>query len=150
MRKPLPDKIEAARVVKGIFASPRNSGPYGAFDLHGPCGERLLIIAADTRDPESEGWEHVSVSIGRRLPNWKEMAFVKDLFWDDQELVAQFHPPRSEYVNNMENCLHLWRHKSLINPPSFLVGDKIQGVIETREQAELAERRAEKDASSRQ
>jgi hypothetical protein len=55
------------------------------------------------------GWEHVSVSLGSRCPNWKEMCFVKDLFWDEEDCVVQFHPPKSEYVNCHPFCLHLWR-----------------------------------------
>jgi len=54
------------------------------------------------------------------------MSFVKDLFWDEDECVVQFHPPRSEYVNNHASCLHLWRnkHQQFPLPPSILVGDK--------------------------
>ncbi|WP_431309684.1 DUF7694 domain-containing protein [Bradyrhizobium iriomotense] len=70
------------------------------------------------------GWEHVSVSIPRRCPNWQEMCFVKDLFWDEEECVMQLHPPRSEYVNNNRYCLHLWRptSRAIPTPPSGLVG----------------------------
>lgn len=56
------------------------------------------------------GWEHVSVSINRkRTPSWEIMAQVKDLFWDQEDTVIQFHPPRSQYVNFHPFCLHLWR-----------------------------------------
>lgn len=37
------------------------------------------------------------------------MCFVKDLFWTEDEAAIQFHPPRSEYVNNHSGCLHLWK-----------------------------------------
>ncbi len=55
------------------------------------------------------GWEHVSVSYSNRCPTWEEMCRVKDIFWYDNECVVQFHPPKSEYVNNHPYCLHLWR-----------------------------------------
>lgn len=55
------------------------------------------------------GWEHVSVSRKDRCPTWDEMCQVKDLFWDEDDCVVQFHPPKAEYVNFHENCLHLWR-----------------------------------------
>ena len=55
-------------------------------------------------------WEHVSVSLPNRTPTWEEMSKVKALFWEEEELVIQFHPPRSQYVNHCANCLHLWRH----------------------------------------
>ena len=57
------------------------------------------------------GWEHVSVCpIGRCL-TWDEMCVVKDIFWNDDEECIQIHPKKSEYVNLMDHCLHIWRHK---------------------------------------
>ena len=72
------------------------------------------------------GWEHVSVSRRDRCPTWDEMCLVKALFWDEEDCVIQYHPPRSEYVNNHPNCLHLWRPigVSLPMPPSIMVGFK--------------------------
>jgi|SRR6267142_2303487 len=126
MRSPLPEKLEVGRIRVGEFASDPSWGAYGKFILFGPCGERLCIVAsgADADDPMSEGWEHVSVSTARRTPNWREMSFVKDLFWDEDECVVQFHPPKSEYVNLHQNCLHLWRHKyvDFQRPPTLLIG----------------------------
>lgn len=54
------------------------------------------------------GWEHVSVSLSHRCPIWPEMCFIKGVFWDDEECVIQYHPVKSEYVNNHPFCLHLW------------------------------------------
>lgn len=137
MRDKLPQKLEEARLRSGPWGSAAGSGAYGYFELQGPCGARLRIIAsgADHDDKLSAGWEHVSVSIERRVPNWIEMCFVKDLFWEPEECVVQFHPPRSEYVNNHPNCLHLWRHREIEFPlpPSILVGMKDKGVLTERE-----------------
>ena len=55
------------------------------------------------------GWEHVSVSFSGRTPTWEEMCKVKDTFWNDNECVIQYHPAKSEYVNNHPYCLHLWK-----------------------------------------
>jgi len=141
MRSPLPEKLEVGRIRVGEFASDPSWGAYGKFIIFGPCGERLCIMAsgADADDPQSEGWEHVSVSTIRRTPNWREMSFVKDLFWDEDEGVVQFHPPRSEYANNHPNCLHLWRnkHQQFPLPPSILVGDKSRGIVSVKEAAEM-------------
>lgn len=72
------------------------------------------------------GWEHVSVSPyqHRIIPSWDDMCRLKDMFWNDDEAVIQIHPAKAEYVNNMPNCLHLWRctYKDMILPPSVLVG----------------------------
>ena len=72
------------------------------------------------------GWDHVSVSpeSKRIVPTWDEMCKIKEIFFYDDEAVIQIHPPKDEYVNNMPNCLHLWRctYKEMLLPPSCLVG----------------------------
>lgn len=72
------------------------------------------------------GWEHVSVAPykKRNTPTWSEMCQIKDIFWNEDEAVIQIHPPKADYVNNVENCLHLWRctYKEMVLPPSILVG----------------------------
>jgi hypothetical protein len=85
-----------------------------------------------------KGWEHVSVSLERRMPNWREMCFVKDLFWLPEEAVMQLHPPESSYVNNHPNCLHLWRplKQDIPLPPPDMVGVKDAGVVRGRAHAD--------------
>ena len=119
--------VEAGRIRTGKWGSDPSDGANGAFEIIGPMGATLRIIASDGVDPVAEGWEHVSVSLSsKRCPNWLEMCFVKDLFWSDEETVIQFHPPRSEYVNHHPTTLHLWRqrHGAIATPPSILVGPK--------------------------
>jgi hypothetical protein len=101
---------------------------YPAGDEHNGCfivplkhQQKLRVIASN-----GLGWEHVSVSRKDRCPTWDEMCQVKAMFWDEDDCVIQYHPPRSEYVNNHQNCLHLWRPigVSLPMPPSIMVGIK--------------------------
>lgn len=72
------------------------------------------------------GWDHVSVAPLKKkiIPSWEMMCKVKDIFFKPDEAVIQIHPPKDEYVNNMPNCLHLWRcrYKEMVLPPSFMVG----------------------------
>src|SRR5215813_4378868 len=106
----LSPRLEGWRVRIGPYASQPGASS-GAFrDVPGPHGRQLLIIAADGHDT---GWEHVSVSLANRkhVPTWAEMCFVKDLFWEGETGVIQLHPPQSMWVNNVVNCLHLWRYK---------------------------------------
>lgn len=86
------------------------------------------------------GWEHVSVTLAERVtqkgnrtlkqvnrcPTWLEMVLVKDMFWDANECVVQFHPPMSEYVDNHPYCLHLWKptDKEMPTPEAILGGLK--------------------------
>lgn len=56
------------------------------------------------------GYEHVSFCpYNGRLPDWDAMCELKDAFFDDEEEAYQIMPKKSEYVNMLENCLHLWR-----------------------------------------
>jgi hypothetical protein len=119
MRAHLSERLELGRVVN--YFGP-DEGQNGRFVLQGPCGCKLHIISVDGKET---GWEQVSVSTERRRsPNWLEMCFVKDLFWDEEECVVQFHPPLSQYVKNNRYCLHLWkpRHAAIPQPPSALIG----------------------------
>lgn len=72
------------------------------------------------------GWEHASVRpyAKRIIPTWSDMCKIKDMVWNDDEAVIQIHPPKSEYVNFLENCLHLWKctYKEMVLPPRILVG----------------------------
>lgn len=118
MRTELPRKLQAARVVNHVGP---NGGLNGRFILKGPSGSELQLISSDGKQT---GWETVSVWTDGRCPDWTEMCFAKDLFWDDEEAVMQLHPPRSQYVNNDRYCLHLWKpiRKAIPLPPARLVG----------------------------
>jgi hypothetical protein len=74
----------------------------------------------------SAGWDHVPVCpyIKRIIPSWDDMCQLKEIFFNDDEAVIQIHPEKDMYVNNMPNCLHLWKctYKEMILPPSCLVG----------------------------
>lgn len=118
------EKVERGRILTGRWASTSAVGCNGAFVCWGPCGETLRIIASDGAGIEP--WEHVSVSTHRRLPNWTEMAWVKDQFWNDDEVVIQYHPAKADYVNFHPLTLHLWRPIGVQppTPPARLVGPK--------------------------
>lgn len=104
------------RIAHPIFGVTPDGARYGAFIFDG-----MKIIASD-----GMGWEHVSVSRESRCPTWDEMCAVKNLFWNEDETVIQFHPPKTEYVNNHPFCLHLWKpiDFEIQTPDSWLVGTK--------------------------
>ena len=122
--------LERYRVRKGFFASDTGDD-FGAFFLPGPCGMDLKIMASSGDDAIGVEWEHVSVSVRNRCPNWQEMCFVKGLFWDEEDTVMQLHPPRSKWINNHPYCLHLWRPKTqtIPLPPDITVGNKELGTL---------------------
>lgn len=84
---------------------------------------RVRCLASD-----GEGWKHVSVTIigDDRPPKWELMCAVKNLFFEPEDWVVQFHPAASEYVNHHPGCLHLWKPTvaSLPTPPTWMVGPK--------------------------
>lgn len=66
---------------------------------------KLKVLAAI----EPDGWEHVSVSLPGRDPTWEEMCFIKDLFFEREDVCLQFHSKHSQYVNLHQHCLHIWK-----------------------------------------
>lgn len=105
----------SGRITIGSYGSTEDFGNYGAFIIPSPePGWVLYLICAGADIPEAEGWEHVSVhaensSNRQRTPTWKEMAFVKNLCWDEDDIVVQYHPRKQDYVNLHPHVLHLWR-----------------------------------------
>jgi hypothetical protein len=122
MKSKLPTDLEAGRVLRGPYGSDESDGAAGAFFIKGPRGRKLKIMSSGP--DEESGWEHVSISTEREVPNWEEMCFVKNLFWDEEECVMQLHPPKSQYVNFHPYCLHLWRplNGNIPMPDPSLVG----------------------------
>lgn len=118
----LAPEIEQYRETHGDFGTAHGT-PYGLFYI--PVRSHVLkVLASDgVTDDELGGWEHVSVSLPNRCPNWDEMCKVKSLFWADDETVIQFHPKKTQYVNNHPYCLHLWKPcgKDIELPPTILV-----------------------------
>lgn len=113
---------EKFRVKTGPMRSTIKDGNNGCFQIRTLKFKRQFnCIVSD-----GMGWEHVSVSLHDRCPTWEEMCFIKSQFWDDEDFVVQMHPPKSEWVNNHNYCLHLWRKAGTDDfcerPPSIMVG----------------------------
>lgn len=115
---------ELYRKVYGILASNKSFGNNGCFVIPPEKdGKRWLIVIAS----DGKGWEHVSVHAEKGdqsfTPYWNEMCFIKDLFWDAEDVVVQYHPAKSQYVNIHENTLHLFRptHETIPTPPLYMI-----------------------------
>ena len=119
------EKLNKFRVKDGMWKT-TDTDKFGFFFIGIKPGTPPLKVMSAPFDTPHKDWEHVSVSLPNRCPTWDEMCKVKDLFWDKNQTVIQFHPPEGEYVNNCGFCLHLWRNvknKTEI-PPTDLVGIK--------------------------
>lgn len=117
---------EKYRVTEGQLATSSIDGNNGCFIIN--FGSDLLqCIASD-----GMGWEHVSITIRTKnrmvykVPDWEIMCMIKDMFWENEDTVIQYHPKKSEYVNNHPYVLHLWKPigRELPVPDSILVGIK--------------------------
>ena len=104
--------LEQARVTKPDHTVPSQYVSDASYGFNGLFrfalnGKLIRCVVSD-----GGGWQHVSVSIEyeKKPPSWGIMCKVKDLFWDDEDTVVQFHPPKSKYVNHHPGCLHLWRY----------------------------------------
>lgn len=108
---------EKYRIKTGKWASTQEDGNNGLFVIpfYGIYKGLFIVIASDGLE-----WEHVSVHVEInkkiRTPFWDEMCKMKDLFWDKEDCVVQYHPSELEYVNNHPNTLHLWRPTKLTIP----------------------------------
>jgi len=104
---------EKYRVTNGGLASDASCGNNGLFIIG-----KLRVVASN-----EEGWEHVSISLKYRTPNWREMCEIKNLFWGSEDCVIQYHPPQKVYINTHSNVLHLWRKigSEFETPPMILV-----------------------------
>lgn len=109
------ERLEKGRITKGPFASTEESGNNGMFLILGPANRRLRLTMAT-----GLGWDHVSVSVegslGKVIPTWEEMAWVKRLCWNEDEVVMELHPAKDQYVNLHKGCLHLWKPQNVPIP----------------------------------
>lgn len=114
------ETIEKYRKPHPLNFPQETGADYGWFEVDGPDHETLYCMSSGWVDQD---WYHVSVSRRKRPPSWKEMCFVKDLFFGDA-LVVQYHPLKRDYINNAETCLHLWQYLKgdIPAPPVDFVG----------------------------
>ena len=90
----------------------------GSFLIPGPANYDFKVIASAEMD-----WDHVSVSLKNRCPNWPEMSFIKDLFFKEDEFCFQLHVAKKDHINFQWTCLHMWRPHNIEIPlpPKIMV-----------------------------
>lgn len=125
----VPEKYRIKYHKNPLLNTTEQNGNNGCFEIPLSYSVTAFIIASD-----GAGWEHISVHLNdtklaknkNRTPTWAEMSKIKAMFWDDEDCVVQYHPPKSEYVSNHDFTLHLWRQigKDFPRPPHQLVGIK--------------------------
>lgn len=124
------DLLTLSRYAIRLPGMPPNASFAGCFDVTVPLtGAKLRIIASAVL-----GWDHVSVSLKNRCPNWPEMSRIKALFFYEHECAMQLHVPAADHISNHPYCLHLFRPHdvSIPRPPAEFVG--FAGVSEEQAQ----------------
>ncbi len=83
-----------------------------------PKGKLVKIIFS-----WGDGWDHISASYSNRCLTWEEMCMVRDIFFNEDETVIQYHPTKDNYVNIHPYTLHLWRpqNEKIPVPPKYMV-----------------------------
>ena len=78
----------------------------------------LKVIASWGAD-----WEHVSVSVNKRLPTYAEMIRVKRFCFKADEYAVEYHVPVKNHININPCVLHLWRPTVAVLPvpPEYMV-----------------------------
>ena len=117
MKRKLPVNLEKFRQPHPMYIDAEPGSIEGFFMI--PYTNKTLAVISGL----GGGWGHVSVSLRHRCPTWDEMCFIKNLFFEKDELVIQFHPPENDYVNCCKYCLHLWQplnQKIELPPREFL------------------------------
>lgn len=123
---------ERFRITAGLMGTGPQHGNNGAFFIPLTDPRSSKVLKARVVVSDGDGWEHVSVSFQSRTPSWDVMCTIKDLFWDAEDCVIQYHPPKSDYVSFHPYCLHMWRPIGVDfpRPPSHLVGPKVSPEFE--------------------
>ncbi len=116
--------LEEFRMPDHPTHASRRGHLFGTFAIR--RGSSTVYVIAEQAHPIA-AFEHVSAHVREangkmRVPSWAEMCWIKDLFWNDEETVVQYHVPRAEWVNTHPHVLHLWKPiDALPRPPIFAV-----------------------------
>lgn len=124
------EKAEKYRAKHPLNFPHKEGDDFGWFEIPSPYSKTINPYASKNTTlntmvaPSDSDWQHISISVIGRCPSWREMCFVKDLFFSPEDVVVQFHPKKSEYVNMAKTCLHLWKWNGgdFPTPPKILVG----------------------------
>ena len=110
--------LDKYRLKQGYYSSCPGD-KFGGFQI--PCGIVMLSVIATDGDWKASdvgqeySWQHVSVSLPDRSPTWEEMDYIKNLFWEPDEVVMQLHVGRKDHINIHNFCLHLWKPNPDLN-----------------------------------
>jgi hypothetical protein len=68
-----------------------------------------LVVIIDTLTIDGKKWRHLSASRQARTPSHEDMMLAADAFLDRDITSMAIYPPKAQWVNLMEFCLHIWQ-----------------------------------------
>lgn len=84
------------------------------------CTNRgLVVIFSISIENDNKNWIHVSYSYHDRLPSYEITKEMKRIFIGDDKKAIMIFPEKSEHINIMPYCLHLWHCIDGDNIPDF-------------------------------
>ncbi len=102
-------KDNSRRSLIGIFEIPLNK-------------KETVSVIADNGISFPE-WEHLSVSTSKRFLTNEEIHFIKDIFFNDDEIVIQIYSKNNIVKSKKNYCIHLWKLKTedIPLPPMYML-----------------------------
>lgn len=83
---------------------------------------QLMVILSGATEQDGRRWLHLSCSHQARIPTWRELREVKDVFIGRDRYAYQVLPPDAHYVNINPRVLHLWHCLDADPLPDFTQG----------------------------
>ena len=72
------------------------------------CFNGLIVIQSEAVEKDGKPWIHTSFSRKSRIPDYRDIKWVKETFVGKEKIAIQILPIESEHVNIHNFCLHLW------------------------------------------
>jgi len=82
----------------------------------------IVVIQSASKELDGKLWLHTSYSRKNRIPTYQDTQFIKKHFIGDDKKAISVYPKKSEHVNIMPYCLHLWTCLDADPLPDFTQG----------------------------
>ena len=84
----------------------------------------LTVIQSVSTEEDGNYWLHTSFSRRARMPEYKDIKFIKKMFIGNNEKAIMIFPLEKEHVNIHNYCLHLWNCLDGDSLPDFTQGSR--------------------------
>jgi len=93
---------------------------YGLFFIPSGSESPLRVLLSD-----GCGWDHVSIMHPDRPPTNQEVAAVRVMFWEREEIVVEYHDPLVFIPETPVTIRHLWCPQGcqLLRPPAMVASE---------------------------